>query len=81
MTLMEKTAFIMREWPITFHYNRLQPINGGDIELINLTNLSRITKDGKFLENLGLIFLNQIINSEMNLLSWDELKSIIPRCS
>ena len=81
MTLMEKTIIITRDWPLTFHYNRLKPIHGGDIELINLVNPRRLIKDGKLLNKLNLVFLNQIINSNMNLLTWDEIRLLIPSCS
>ena len=66
---MEKTAYITKDWPISFIYSRLQPIEGGNIELIFLINLNRLLKDAQILRKTNLIFLNQIINSDMNLLT------------
>jgi hypothetical protein len=46
---MEKTVILIRDWPLTFHYNQLKPIIGGNIELINLVNPQRLVKDGKLI--------------------------------
>ena len=56
MTLMEQTAYITKDWPIIFEYNRLQPVTGGDIEIAQILDTELLIRNTKYFRRLGIMF-------------------------